>query len=590
MTALLDRMRTTFSASERFKLAVTAELLEGYLRQLPTEYVVWTCSLFTHLLGRPREDAAVQRLAVDVFVPQPLRLDVRRALQDGEVFIYEEQLLGLSRLAMEFGTYEQPGRLSTEQQRAWFWALALYGDLRMSEWGETGDEYADIAANVMRSLAFAHNDVWGNLLGRAEMLWIDLPSRDEFKVLPYAIPIAQEFERATDGVSLVSYFAAVMGLLTHSRTLEPGGAQLAQNWAFDAADWFRTSARRERAVAATNWLSADRRGYLDLFAQMPRAPRYAGLAMLPFRYKPVYRFAGGRAAIVSERFLVEGVVHIVYWTIWEYLKTTYGEPRAKQFEQFFGTLFERYVVELLDSGTNGDGAKRVFGEREAVPAEGAPDATLFLPDTTLCFEVTKQQLRYIPTLLAADLGKLSEDLERTADKAAQLRAAAERFRSATIVFPTKDSPADRERRIDRVVVVLEPIPRWPALNDLLYSALVNLGVSYDDFVISVSEVEEALLRTNPSRLRDLLVAWLYSGDRWEFSFHDALARTGNIVRSDYRAQVITTANERLRDLIRGELALPPETVEAAVGSRQADIVDEHAQPGDPRAQRYRSRR
>lgn len=555
--AAIDQIVESFSASECFNVRPSAALLEEHISRLPADTVVWSCSVLGHLAANEVPGQLdVQDFGITTFVPSELQSDVRSMIKRGRRFIYEEQLLGLARLAIEHGLPPQSEILSLEQQNSFFWALALYGDLHGAEFKNTGNDYDDMAANLMRALAFAHNDIWGNVLARAQVLWNELAPAKEFTDLGCSVNVMAEFEHAT-GVALVSYLAAVMGLLSHSRSLGPGAQSVPANWAFEPASWFRTSANPERPIAATAWLTADRPAFQARFASMPAEPRFLGLAMLPFRTKPLYRMDDGRVCVVSERFLVEGVVDLVYWTVWQHLKDAHAD-KHKDFEQFFGALFERYVVDLVASATGSDKTKRVFAEREANPPQGAPDAILFLSSRTVCLEVTKQKLRYVPTLLAADLQNLDEDLDRTAEKAAQLRDAANRVTKGEVRFAANDSPERRALPIDRVVVLLAPIPRWPKLNERLYAALKAHGVEEDAWIIAVNELEEAMDDVHPERLVAALHAWRADPEWWELGFHDFLARKKLLVRGDDRAPLITQANHRLAELIRDELKLKPE--------------------------------
>ena len=153
MAEPIEHVIEYFSVRDRFKFEPTVARLEDELRQLPTEYVVWACSLLAHqLAGAGRLNRAFQLSAVDAFVPRMLRSDVQRAITDGQLFIYEDQLLGLTRVAIEVGSDQEVPDLGEEQQKAFFWALALYGDLHSDEFKVHADPYQEMAANAMRGL------------------------------------------------------------------------------------------------------------------------------------------------------------------------------------------------------------------------------------------------------------------------------------------------------------------------------------------------------------------------------------------------------------------------------------------------------
>ncbi len=153
--AVLEQFLTCMSCEDLFKFAATVERFEAEIAQLPTDWTVRICGLLEYLrdYGGPL-GADLQTHALGAFVPEPLRKDLlKHHRESGRLFLYEEQLLGVMKFAIIGGTAVVPDVMSAAQQKAFFWALMLYGDLHSKE-GPV--ENTDDAARLeMRGLTFA---------------------------------------------------------------------------------------------------------------------------------------------------------------------------------------------------------------------------------------------------------------------------------------------------------------------------------------------------------------------------------------------------------------------------------------------------
>jgi hypothetical protein len=545
------------SGEEVLGLRPDPAALRGEVEQLPMETLIRVCSLLLYVLNEGERFAVdPQRFAIETFVPAPLRADILAQYIDrGLLFIYEDQLLGLMRLAIIHGGQADQGGITVEQSRAFFRALMRYGDLHSAEFISNGTPEENAAANALRGLATSHGGPPGPVLARAYALWLALPA--DLAGSPHFLDLNAEMQHATDGCELAAYLATEMALRASTDQYAIGDPQKIQAWEFDPAAWLRRSADPGRFVMCVNCLAATRDELRVDLQAMPTPPSYHGLAMRPFRTHPVFRRQDGRVVVLSSRFLLEGATTAIYWRLHDHIRDVHGDAQRQKFTQFYAAIFERYIVELLRSVCD-DGGKRVFAEAEAQPPQGAADAVVFFTDRVLFVEATKTYLRYDQTLLAGDLVAYRQDIARTANKARQVRDAAMAFQAGIVRYPGHDTAADRALPIEHLVILPEPIPRFPFLNDLTREALSNAGVEEDAWIISVGEVEEAVDRNDPDRLSSLLRQWAAHPELAETSFHNFLYFTDNATPTAERSSYIEENNEALRQRILNELQLRPE--------------------------------
>jgi hypothetical protein len=133
--AVMGQFLTYMSCEDYFKFAPTAARFEEEIAQLPTDWAVRICGFLEYLrdYGGPL-GSDLQRNALAAFAPYVLRKDLlRHHAETGRLFLFEEQLLGIMKFAILGGAAEVHEVLSDAQQRAFFWALMLYGDLHSSE-------------------------------------------------------------------------------------------------------------------------------------------------------------------------------------------------------------------------------------------------------------------------------------------------------------------------------------------------------------------------------------------------------------------------------------------------------------------------
>ncbi len=404
-------------------------------------------------------------------------------------------------------------------------------------------------------------------MARAYALWSDIPGRAELKNSPYFIDMPAELAHAADGHPVADYITVVTAVLTHGRDAvrDSTFASLGR-WPFDAVGRFASSQRAAELTSALRSFAADRAQMVELFREMPTHPKFLGVAMLPFMHRPLYVAANGTFLVIRMRLLLDGLYSHAYWRVWEQLKKEHGadgDALSARFTQFYGQVLERYVVELLRSVYDA-GQKRVYAEAEAQPAKGAADAAVFLDDRIILFEVTRTELRYLETLLKGDLANLDKDLSRAAAKARQVATAAQSVRAGAVVYPGHENATTLP--IERIVVLPEPLPRFPFVNLRVRAALQEAGVDPDATIVSVSDLEEALKAGDLNRLSTMIADWKVDPDFSEVSLHDFIQRRDRVVPMDERAPYIIQNAEAFRQNVIQEMAFDPTAADGSPGT------------------------
>lgn len=544
---------TAMSSAEVMKKKPTIAEFVANIEELPTEWMVKLCGFLECIRNEPDRLGIddIQVLALTAFAPAMAQEElIAHYKATGQRFLFEEQLLGLIRFAVLKGQEQAPPVLTPAQRRAFFWALMTYGDLHSDEIGEL--EEADHAARMeLRGLAFSASEVPGNVMARAYGLWLDIAARPEFAKSPYFIDVPKEFAHATSGEAIEDYFTIVSVLLTHrgDAVKDEIFASLSR-WPFDPTERFASSTRATELTAAMRAFAADRAQMKKIFTdEMPATPQFLGVAMVPFIHRPLYATADGKFLIVSMRLVIDGLYDLAYWRIWEHLKLEHGadgEALQQKFTQFYGQILERYVVELLRSVYDADGTKRVFAEAEAQPAQGAADAAIFLGDRVILIDVTKTDLQYFKTLLKGDLTSFNADFARTADKATQLAKAEQRFKSGQVHYAGHEG--DAALPIERIVVVPNPIPRFPFINEQTSSALQKVGLPAETTIISVGELEEALVTSDLKGLSATIAAWKDS-ELADMGLNNYIRIKQPVIPMEKRAPYLKESAEKMRKLV-----------------------------------------
>jgi hypothetical protein len=560
--AIMAQYGTSMSSTQVMKKTPTRDEFEEEVAKLPTEWAVRLCGFLECLRDEPeRLGIDIQTAAIDAFVPGAIRKEVMdHYRKTGQMFVFEEQLLGIIRFAILKGQEAAPDILTADQQRAFFRALLYYGDLHSAEIGEI-DGPDDAARMEMRGLAFGATEVAGNVMARAYALWLDIPA--ELTGSPFYTDVDREFAHATQDHPLSDYFTIFSVALTHRGDVIKGSVwESLMRWPFDPKR-FASSKRADELAKSMRALAADRREMSDLITkEMPKTPEFLGVAMMPFVHRPLYATKDGKFLIISMRLMIDGLYDLAYWRVWEHLERDHGSegpPLRAKFTQFYGLVLERYVLKLLQSQYDTPDTKRVFPESEAQPPQGAPDVAIFLDDRVILVEVTKTDLRYFETLLKGDLAGFDKDFARTADKANQLAKATARFQSGEIKYSGHEG--DVTLPVEQIVIVPNPIPRFPFMSQRTSAALTKAEVAPDATIISVGELEEALVAGELKGLSETIEAWKTS-ELADTSLHNFIRIKRSVIEMNKRAPYLSKCAEALRRLVIERMSFKPEPNDA----------------------------
>lgn len=492
----------------RGRAATEAELID-VMRGIPLEYVALVCSRLAHLVAVRPLDRSLQRNVALQCAPEQLRDRVVALVDEGRVFIHEEQLLGLIRLAiMESPDEDWDEARDADLGRAVGMALLMFNDLHGSQRPARGTPREELAAFALLSLTFQSHDVPRGVIARSEAYWFQLP--EELKESTHFIPIAQEFEHAT-GVELETYVATVVGLYAHVLgVIERAPKEQFAGWIVKSGPegFFRDAREPERMARGFDALAGDRAHFRRAFDKA-HGPKYAGVILTPFRLRPLYRQRDGGILTISSRFMLEGLTNTIFWTIADHMTAVHGRKSGNEFRIFFGEIFERYVNQLLASCYDLHDVKRTFSDTDATPQKRGPDAAVFLATRNEFFEATVHRLRHADTVLEANLEAFDKDMNAMiVAKAVELRNAIAAFREGAVVYPAFESAQMRERPVLPVIVLQSPPPWFSLLTERVYAAMANAGIGAgrdgQPEVLSIDELEMALTANDDDRLRRLI--------------------------------------------------------------------------------------
>src|SRR5207249_9207323 len=89
--------------------------------------------------------------------------------------------------------------------------------------------------------------------------------------------------------------------------------------------------------------------------------------------------------------------------------------------------------------------------------------------------------------------------------------------------------------IERVVVVPEPLPRFPFVTQHLHAALQKAGADPTATIMSVSELEDALRAGDLAYFSTLIADWKADHEFFDVSLHDFIRRRDRFIPFEQRA-------------------------------------------------------
>jgi hypothetical protein len=455
------------------------------------------------------------------WAPESARGDVERLIkeEEGGIFLHQEQLLAVMRLAIEYGSDRATTPLLTRMRD--FSALLLSINDRLSDEGppETANEDAYTAFG-MRAMGFAASQVLWHLIARTEATWFSV--RELLKTSTKYVPVDQEFERIT-GVRLSAFIAAITAAFAHSEAAFD--KQDWAGWAIDPAAFFAKTPDPTGMRRALDLLVGSRDWYRAAFAKRTE-PRYVGIAMLPFRQRPLYRLANGHLIAVSAHYLIERGMGGVYWTIADARKD--DDRSRRQFTDFVGEIHERYVNELVKSTVDPDkNIEVVYSDADATPTKRGADTVILSQRYGVFLETTSTALHYERTVAAADLTSFdTEANEKIVKKIVQLEDAVAEYRSGELKYPTGSDASRYERTMWPVVVLREPFPYFFLIARRIARLLGATPLKREHRadppvrIMSAEELELAVEAGHPERLHRLLKEWLMDDAYKDESFRN----------------------------------------------------------------------
>lgn len=518
----MDHIRAVITGDQIFGRLATEVELRALVSSIPCGWLIWMCSALerlTHVSG-PAQQRQLEY--ANELVPPKHMARVQELITQGQIFVHEEQLLALARLAIENAVDSE--RDATPAERSHFFELLIgANDLFTSEGpGEDADREA-LTAHGMRSLAFQGSQIFWHLIARGHAYWFHAPralagSRNHHDI--------DALFKAATGAPLESFFAVTIAAFAHGEKVQQmSDPNRWSGWTLDPKALIANPADPEGLAGAWAALSADQAGYRAMFAaQTPagsKLPRYSGVAMDPFRQRPIFRFASGNAVVLSSRYLIEGLAAGVFWRIADHLK---ADPEARDdFTKFAGEIHQHHVFELMRSAFDLGEVRRVFGDGDARWQGQQPnsaDALAFLADHSIFAEATITGFRYGKTIVPADLVAFDADIRRTlAAKSKQLQDAVQAYREKRMRYHPFSDYATLGRTIWPILVVRDPLPTFALLTDRIARLLRDDGATLLDppvAVLSTEELELLLRAGDDGRARRLLTEWrcdpAYSGE------------------------------------------------------------------------------
>ena len=359
---------------------------------------------------------------------------------------------------------------------------------------------------IVRSAAYYELRAPLHTVARAHALWVDLASRAELISTPSSVPV-DVWLLEDYGLSAAEQLALGFALIAASRAMDADRAFTDRAVVAGAFAAQSRMAGREEEIAA---VVGERRE--DYAAQL------AGLELgaltwerTPFEQQPFLRLADGRLLLTSARALWSWTGDGIYHRL---MGSARRRGQVERFTQFFGTLSERLVLDLVRSAHPGPrpaGSGRVFGDEVSGTRRApvrTPDVIVDSGPDLVAMEVVSGRLTRA-TRVAGDPDALDRDLVKLVDKKlGQLgRRVADLLEGRISVA---DIRREEVRRVWPVLVVTEGLavaePLWVHVRErqpgLFDDARVQLLT-----ILDTAALEElmALVERGES-LADLLVA------------------------------------------------------------------------------------
>jgi hypothetical protein len=505
----IEGCRVYVTHEEAYGRPISWDEFLGEIDRFPSEAVaVYASKLNALLFWRSISDRRFQKGLARELLPAPASENVMRLLDEPDrVAFFEEQLLGLAKWSLlrgqKGGDLGLPGH-GKEMIRLVF----AVSELMHLDYAESGNDERDLTRLAVRSLFFNSTEAPVRLLTRYYDLWLLRPNSEANRASPNHVDIPAAFRRAT-GLGLEDYLAGGFAFLAHfmrfREAREFGRTKYQVSW-----DELRVELGQpgvsDNLLRQVSWSIEEFRA---AFEPMPTEPRVMGASLLPFWKHPVLRLSSGEMVPLSQRLLFERLSSGVFWIVHDYLKKAEGDDARAKFTRFVGELFQQQVHEILRDmiGDSPHVSKRLFDDFEyGEPRVRGSDATVVYQDAVIFVEASVARLRYVPTVLEADLDSLAEDVDKCVlAKARQLDRVVRDFRAGKFSLGNVNP---RVVPVIPVLVLIEPFPHFVLTIRDIERRLQERGYLQDTERLHILDAEELLmlnaLVAGGHSLRDIL--------------------------------------------------------------------------------------
>lgn len=464
---LLKLLTWSDVVGERTELHQLEQLAASCSAETLIEFASAGGVLYANRIRNPAANRDHQIGAVREMAPASQAVPAERLLKSGErdIFIHEEQLLYLARLAILHGG---PGPKGPPDREVIGRLMLGVNDLLGREVDETP---AQLGIHLsLRRLGALRNEQPRYLIGRYHDLLatrarayagpppkLDLDTAYEAATgltlddyLGFALMYIQPFVNVHNLQSLLAADFRNVLQRYESQVADPTTARLAHELFSAGIDWFRSELEHSDGDPGVT-------------------------PLLPFQQRPLVRLPGGSVLPLSYRLLMEKASTGAYWMLHEHFRQQSARG-LESFTKFMGALHQEYVTDLLKRVYPAGGEARLSDELEVIalspkrPKGQSPpfDAALLAGEDLVLFEMSTTAFT-LGALQRGDVALFQTEVAKFTAKVRQLRRAVEGLADGAWDLPGLDR--SRIRHILPVVVLLHPYPSFTSTVEPLEAEL-----------------------------------------------------------------------------------------------------------------------
>lgn len=378
-----------------------------------------------------------------------------------------------------------------------------------------------LAGLVVRLESLQMHEQYRYALPRHHELLIEIPQRKDLRSDPNAIDFDQEFREAT-GLGLRPYYYMALTLI--SRYQKINFTKTSLSWhdiVIDPGKWFPSRIAASQVERFLSILALDTDGYRRALRAERSDMEHLLHSFLTFERWPLYSPGPGICVPLDLRFFQHKTSSGVFWQMHDYLKSR-DEAKWRQFREFFGTVFQAYVSDLLSRmiPTAPSLVERLFLDvRYGKPEKRASDAIVidFAGGTrAVVIEAKAKRPGKVSTYIEGDIESYEGDIRDIVLRSAeQIDRVIKHFEAGE--FGLGQFEFSHIDYFYPLVVAPQPIPQTAVLGKSIEDAVAHSGFLARRAVapiqvISIEELEmiAALVESNgyclSSILRDKLAS------------------------------------------------------------------------------------